>query len=92
MIANAITATLSFWRYRKSTDTVNDLQMLKLTDVAGVDYLVYERVNDPGWDQAQFDLLGHTGSITLYFNTINTTAPGVTAMYLDDVSLQICVP
>lgn len=91
--ANAITATLSFWRYRQSTDTANDLQMVRLTDSFGtLDYLVYERVNDPVWNETRFDLLGYRGPITLYFNTINTAAPGITAMYIDDVSLQVCTP
>ncbi|HLF26370.1 MAG TPA: N-acetylmuramoyl-L-alanine amidase [Anaerolineae bacterium] len=92
--ANAVSASLSFWRYRKSTDTVNDLQMLRLTNSnGGVDYLVYEKVNDPHWTEAQSDLLEHAGTtVTLYFNTINNTPAGTTAVYIDDVSLQVCTP
>jgi hypothetical protein len=90
---NAVAATLSFWRYRLSTNTIDDRQMLRLTDAGGtINYPMYDQVNDPTWNRAQFDLIGYTSPVTLYFNTINNASAGTTAMYIDDVSLEICTP
>jgi hypothetical protein len=89
---DTLTATLSFWQFRQSTAVSGDRQQVLVYDAAGdVDRLVYDLVNDPVWRHAEFDLRLYAGQqIRLYFNTINTTNAGVTSMFIDDVSLQIC--
>ena len=71
--ANAISATLTFQRYRVSGDTANDLQFVAvLSGTAVLDYLVYERVDDPAWVGAQADLLAYAGqTLNLRFSVKN---------------------
>ena len=92
--AGALTATLEFQRYRISGDVVNDLQYVGVfSGTSLLDYLVYEKVNDPTWIGAQFDLLEYAGrSINLRFSVKNDGTGGATGMYVDAVSLQICTP
>ena len=92
--ASAISATLSFQRYRISGDTVNDLQYVALlSGNAVLDYLVYERLDDPAWTAAQYDLLAYAGqTLNLRFSVKNDGTGGATGMYIDDVSLQVCTP
>ena len=91
--ANALTATVSFERYRYSSD-LNDLQYVAvMSGTAVADYLVYEHVDDPQWHNAQFDLLPYAGqTIGLRFSVWNKTSAGVTGMIVDDVKLNVCVP
>ena len=43
------------------------------------------------WIGYEFDLMGYSGSsIKLYFGTLNNGTGGVTSMYVDDVSLEVC--
>jgi hypothetical protein len=92
--ANATSATLAFQRYRISGDTVNDLQYVAvLSGTVVLDYLVYERVHDPAWAAAQFDLLAYAGQpINLRFSVKNDGLGGATGMFVDAVSLQVCTP
>jgi hypothetical protein len=91
--ANALTATLSFERYRYSSD-LNDLQYVAVMNGTTVaDYLVYEHLDDPNWLNAQFDLLPYAGqTIGLRFSVWNKTAASVTGLIIDDVKLNVCVP
>ncbi len=90
----ATAATLEFQRYRISGDTVNDLQFVAvLSGTPEPDYLMYERVNDPQWIAAQFDLMEYVGqSINLRFSVKNDGTGGATGMYVDSITLQICTP
>jgi N-acetylmuramoyl-L-alanine amidase len=92
--ASALTATLEFQRYRISGDVVNDLQYVGVfSGTSLLDYLVYEKVNDPTWIGAQFDLLEYAGqSINLRFSVKNDGAGGATGLYVDGVSVQVCTP
>jgi hypothetical protein len=90
---NALTATVSFARYRYSNDLA-DLQYVGVTSgTAVVQYLVLEHVNDPQWVNAQFDLLPYAGqTIGLRFSVQNKTAASITGLFVDDVKLNVCVP
>ena len=49
--------------------------------------------NDAGWVMASHDLTPWRGrSVVVYFGVFNTNYGGRTWMYVDDVSLTICVP
>ncbi|MFQ6058226.1 MAG: SpoIID/LytB domain-containing protein [Anaerolineae bacterium] len=94
--AEVITAVLSFRYYPLSQDPERDRQIVELRDPAGGQL---ERLLGTGpasdsqrWEQAQFDLAEHHAgrAIRLYFGALNHEGGGVTAMYLDDVSVHVC--
>ncbi|HSQ26241.1 MAG TPA: hypothetical protein VLM80_03850 [Anaerolineales bacterium] len=71
----------------------DDVQMVLILDyynnVQGV--LVWTIENTPVWIMQQFDLTGFAGqTIQLYFGTYNNGLLKISAMYVDDVSLNIC--
>jgi hypothetical protein len=73
----------------------DDLQYVLVLDEEDriMNQLIWERMNDREWTFHQFDLgveayRGQT--IKLRFGTYNDNWDGVTAMYVDDVSLQLC--
>ena len=53
--------------------------------------LIWQRTDDLQWTSHQFDMEVHAGkTIKLQFGAYNDGWGGVTAMYVDDVSLEIC--
>jgi bacillopeptidase F (M6 metalloprotease family) len=53
--------------------------------------LLWQRRNDQVWMYHQFDLMAYAGrTVKLYFGAYNDGAGGVTGMYVDDVSLEVC--
>ena len=94
--ADVITAVLSFRYYPLSQDPERDRQIVELRDTAGGQLerlLGIGPASDSGrWEEAQFDLAEHHAgrAIRLYFGVLNHEGGGVTAMYVDDVSLQVC--
>lgn len=91
--AQAITATLSFARYRYSDD-LNNLQYVAiLSGTTVLDYVMYDRIDDPQWTTLQADLVPYAGqAIGLRFAAYNKSAAGVTGLIVDDVQVQVCVP
>jgi PKD repeat protein len=56
-----------------------------------INTLVWQRKDDEQWTFHQFDLTTYAGrTIKLQFGTYNDGWDGVTAMYVDDVSLELC--
>jgi len=93
--AKVLTATLSFARYRWSGDVISDTQYMVIVDQAGqAHYLISERINDPTWVTANFDLLAYAGqTIKLWFGVVNKgDNNGSTGLAIDAVQTQICVP
>ena len=57
------------------------------------DILLWQRSNDRAWTYHEVDLLGYAGqTVKLHFGAFNDGEGGVTGMYVDDVSLEICAP
>lgn len=55
--------------------------------------MVWTRSNARVWTEQAFDLRQYAGStIWLHFGTYNDGASGVSALYVDDVSLTLCAP
>ena len=55
--------------------------------------LVSTRSNEQSWRQYEFDLSAYAGrTVLLYFGTFNNGWDGRTAMYVDDVVLDVCSP
>jgi len=58
-----------------------------------INTLVWQRRNDQTWVSHQFDMGIYAGrSIKLQFGVYNDGWYGVTGMYVDDASLEICTP
>jgi len=87
-------AVLSFWRYWLSGDKGDDYFYVSVKDEAdNWHILAQEYDGQPDWAESQVDLPGFAGqTITLRFGVDNDGTGGVTAVYLDDVTLEICVP
>jgi len=104
--ADVISATLRFWLYPVSGEPAaldfpvhspgamaDDAQYVLILDEQNqqIDTLLWQRMDDPQWMPHQFDLLGYAGqTIKLQFGVYNDGGGGVTGMYLDDASLELC--
>ncbi len=73
---------------------VDDSQFVLVYDEANQQHtLLFQRLNEQVWTLHQFDLAAFAGqTIQLYFGVYNNGVTGVTGMYVDDVSLRVCVP
>lgn len=94
--SDAASATLSFWYYPLCQDTVRyDWQgVIVFNNTWGVlDWAMPKTCSDSqAWTYHAFDLTPYQGqTIILYFNVYNNGVGNrKTAMYLDDVSVQVC--
>ncbi len=72
----------------------NDLQEIRVLNAHGSSTLrqVWSAVSDTGaWQELNFDLSEFLGqTIQIYINVRNNGAGGTTAMYVDDVMLEVC--
>jgi hypothetical protein len=72
-----------------------DVQYLLLLDKYDnwIDTLMWECSNAAAWGYHSYDLSGYAGrTIKLHFGAYNQGSGGVTTLYLDDVSLEVCAP
>ena len=77
----------------QATALSGDAQYVLVLDEYGrrIDTLLWQRTNDRQWTLYQFDLMPCAGqTIKLHFGVYNDGWGGVTAIYLDDVSLEVC--
>ena len=77
------------------TPLAGDVQYVIILDPYNnwIDTLVWQRVNTQAWTYSTFDLKRYAGqSIKLHFGTYNDGYGGITALYVDDVSLITCIP
>ncbi|MFH1085893.1 MAG: hypothetical protein V1772_09055, partial [Chloroflexota bacterium] len=73
----------------------SDIQYLLVLNSAGtiLDSPVWQRRNDRMWLAYEVNLLAYRGqTIRVHYGVYNDGYNGVTAMYLDDVSLELCQP
>ena len=55
--------------------------------------LLWQREDERGWRRHEFDLRPYAGhEISIQAGVYNNGIEGVTAMYMDDMSLEVCVP
>ena len=94
---DAASATLSFWYYPICQDALpNDWQAAIIYDQTLSHILAWAMPkvcsNNQTWTNHVFDLTPYKGQpIILYFNVYNNGVGNLkTAMYLDDVSVQVC--
>ncbi len=92
---NLKSATLRFWLFPTSTDTQKngDAQMLLILDqeLKEKERPVSLHSNERIWQPFKLDLSKYAGqTFWLYFEVYNDGKDGVTGMYLDDISLQVC--
>jgi len=94
---DAVSATLSFWYYPLSQDSIDyDWQEALILDTS-LNFLarvMKVNSNSQTWTHHTFDLTPYIGqTVILYFNVYNDGLDNLkTAMYLDDVSVQVCQP
>ncbi len=75
------------------TTLSDDLQYLLILDSNQnwIGTLVWQRSNSQIWTNMTFDLSAYAGKqIMLQWGTFNNGTSGITAMYVDDVTLQAC--
>jgi hypothetical protein len=91
----ATQTTLTFWRYPISTDT-RDYQYVAIgPSPASATMTIWSRAsNEQAWTLTTVDLSAYSSTLTIRLGTVNKDGAdgGVTAMYLDDVSVQTCSP
>ncbi len=103
---DVISATLRFWLYPVSGEpaaldfpagppvaTPGDAQYVLVLDEDDerINTLLWQRTDDGQWTSHQFDLMDYAGqTIKLHFGVYNDGGGGITRMYLDDVSLELC--
>lgn len=79
-------------RFGEST-LANDVQYLLILDQSGywIDTLFWDLRDTRRWEFYDYDLLDYAGqTIRLQFGTYNDGADGISYMYVDDFSLEIC--
>ena len=72
---------------------VGDLQYVVVLDEYNQEIrrLVSQRIDDQRWTSYEFDMGIHAGkTIKVHFGVFNDGVDGITAMYVDDVSLELC--
>jgi len=70
-----------------------DAQYVLILDASGqqMEALLWQRRDDRVWTSYQFDLTAYAGqTVKLHFGVCNDGLDGVTGMYVDDVSLELC--
>jgi len=89
----ATQTTLTFWRYPMSSDN-RDYQYVSVgpTPISATTIVWSRASNEQAWTPTTVDLSTYSGTLTLRFGVVNKGGDGVTAMYLDDVSVQSCSP
>ncbi len=89
----ATQTTLTFWRYPMSSDN-RDYQYVSVgpTPISATTIVWSRASNEQAWTPTTVDLSTYSGALTLRFGVVNRGGDGVTAMYLDDVSVQSCSP
>lgn len=94
---DAVSANLSFWYYPLCQDDADDWQAVIIYDQAWgiLDWVMPKVCSDSQtWTYHTFNLMPYKGqTIIIYFNVYNNGGGNLkTAMYLDDVSVQLCQP
>jgi len=89
-----LTATLSFWASRLTDDTDGgDSQVALVLDDG---YRIRQRplhsvVQEEEWVRIEKDLTAYAGwTLRLYFNVFNDGDGNATALYVDDVEVEVC--
>jgi len=87
----ATQTSLTFWRYPVSNDVVGDRQYVYVgPDQSHLSQVWDDRSNEQAWVSTTLNLSGYSGRLIVLFGVYNDGGNGVTAMYLDDVSVQAC--
>ncbi|HVO29546.1 MAG TPA: hypothetical protein VMV18_02370, partial [bacterium] len=91
--STATSATLTFWYYPWTTDTVaHDWQEMQIRDASGQTLKSVFKVasNDRAWTQKTVDLSAWKGkTVQIYFNVHSDGGSTPTSMWIDDVSLAV---
>jgi len=93
ILPEAKQTTLTFWRYPISSDS-RDYQYVSIgpNPISATTIIWTRASNEQAWTETTVDLSTFTGTLSLRLGVVNKGGGGVTAMYLDDVSVQTCRP
>ena len=90
--AGIASATLSYWYRPLSDDAGTDYSYVLLRDAAGRWHALRSVRGSAGWQRSTHDLTAYAGqTITLRFGVYNDGRGGVSALYVDDASLELCL-
>ena len=90
--AGIASATLSYWYRPLSDDAGTDYSYVLLRDAAGRWHALRSVRGSAGWQRSTHDLSAYAGqTITLRFGVYNDGRGGVSALYVDDASLELCL-
>jgi hypothetical protein len=95
--STAMSAVLSFWYCPISHDPADrQIAEIQIPSEGSLNRLMGAdpASNSQNWEYASFDLTEHYigRDVRLYFGVVNQSNEGVSAMFLDDVSLRVCRP
>jgi len=95
---DVISATLRFSYYPESDRPIydNDAQYFIIYDRSGARHeigrLDWSECNQQTWvEWGPYDVLGYEWPIKVHFEVYNHDSSGATRMYIDDVSVQVCI-
>jgi hypothetical protein len=91
--AGAAQINLNFWYYPTSSNPDEDRAYVAVLDSGGslLDTLWLTVSDAQTWQSADFDLSAYGGqTVMLRFTVLNKDSPGMTAIWLDDMSLAAC--
>lgn len=91
-IPDGIGATLTLWLYSLNEGDDDDLQYIGLIDEEGAwTFLWSDHLDTQSWSMRQVDLTHYAGqTVALRFSVKNDGDDATTALYVDDVSLEVC--
>ncbi len=91
--ADAAQIALNFWYYPTSSNPDEDRAYIAVLDSGGslLDTWWLTTSDAQSWQSADFDLTAYRGQTAmLRFTVLNKDTPGITALWLDDMSLAAC--
>lgn len=89
--ADIVEPVLTFWYYPASQDAEHDLQYVRVEAEDKAEWVLNTCSNAQSWVYKSYALNNFKGrNVRIYFGVRNDGAGGVTAMYVDDVSLTVC--
>ncbi len=93
VVGNSVLAEPAIGTQVDSVQMSGDVQYVLVLDSNFniIQYLVWQISNSQAWTQYQLNLAGFAGkTIWLHFGTFNDGLEGVSSMFVDDVTLDVC--
>ena len=93
---SATSVRIGYWYYPISEDTADDFQYVYLLDSEKHYLETVMRIpasNEQTWLYNTYEIMGRAGeTLWIHFGVVNDGEGGISAMYVDDASVQVCGP